>query len=320
MANDTDPNKKKTPSIVIGPVISTLEVGDTAKLDTVYRRSWYRPFYFSNDPSAALSGEIYKYTNKYEGQQYIHTINATPIKSASSPYPFFATKLDPARPDRLVSASAVRLGDTDILLRDADPTGGGEKDVVRSETTDDTGLSIDDVTDGTEQSGSGASGKEKKYGKNSPGTGKFDPNRPISPDGDSSYDKEREFSERGDGGEGAGSGEQNEKVEGTGSNPFYNKAGFILIPSWLQWITWPLAILADAIFDGFGLSSGFKNILLIIIIGLVIFVIYKYTSDKKKNASAATDVNPKENANIRFGDASASISPEVARAVTLGLI
>lgn len=301
-------NDDKKPTIEVGPLITSIEISEgTAKEGVTYQRTWYRPFYFSNEPEPDLDGESYRYTNVYNGELYIHTINATPLgQRDGSPYPSFQTAFDPDRPDRLVSANDVRFEDVDIKLSDADPIKqGGASDVIRTSPTNDTGLSFDEIASGTIQSPDQGSGvkKETKFGPNSPGTGVFSPDRPSSGDNKSSYDKERAASER------------TEQAEGKGTNPFFNRDGFILLPSWFQWLTWPLAILADALFDGFGLTTGFKNILLLIILGLVIFAIYKYSSkNRNENVSMSNNTAPKG------VEVSASVSPDVARALALGLI
>lgn len=283
---------EKEPKVSVGPLITTLEIPDgSAIIGKVYQRSYFRPFYFSNQPNPDLSGELFRYTNAYTGERYIHTIDASPLRG--TPYPFFETKFDPERPERNISAGSVLVDDT-VRLADANPRpGNSQNDVIPAGETDDTGLSYDDVSQGTGDSEQGAGQKpgnsndntdENKYGAGSPGNGVFDPNRPISADGSSSYDNERRASER-----------------GGGSNPFYNRDGFITLPSWLQWITWPLAILADAIFDGFGLTAAGKNLLLLLILGLVVYVLVKNgsTSSQTQNGqrngtSTSSDFDERE--------------------------
>lgn len=283
-------NKDKQPRVTVGPLISSVEIPEgIATVGKIYKRTYFRPFYFSNSPNPDLSGELFRYTQVYTGEAYIHTVEASPFKG--TPYPYFETKFDPNRPERLIDPRDVTIGG-DRKLEDSKNDNNGDPDgIVSAEETNDTGFSGEEIIKNTPgdngTTGSGDTG-EDRFGKGSPGSDKYKPGTPEGSTDDangSSYINEQRASTR----------------EG-GTNPFFNRDGFILLPSWFQWITWPLAILADALFSGFGLTAGGKNLLLLIIIALIVYVLYKNGTFNRENKTKEQDRSFGRGENVRAND------------------
>lgn len=272
----------KTPRIEIGLLTASVDISEAGGVvGTTYRLKFWRPFYFSNDPDPILGGKVYRYTNTYEGEKFIHIIEGSPYPG--TPYPFFKVDFE-QEPNAKFSIDSVSFSDgTKPSLDSQDMLSGQEGNsatqvkvdgLTDEEPFSDESLTVpngnDPITFEGEPLGSAGpfsavddilNGEENESGK-SDEENTSSLNNEVS---NTSYNT-------------IGS---NPNPEGTGTNPFYSREGWITLPSWFQWITWPLAVLADTLLDGFGLTAAGKNVILLIILALLAYVLFKRATNEK---------------------------------------
>jgi len=273
-----------TPRVEVGPLMLTMDISElTISRNTVFRMRAWQPFRFVNDDKPYDEGEFF-YTQKYNGEQYVQIIKASPYKNTLG-LPVFKTSPD---------ANGLMASNLTLVepIR-SDSKFGGDSDRIHDVPTDKEFVAgtANGIFDAVVPSSGGGVTPSGSDSGNQPGDVKGGDPFSVSPS-----TGEDEASRTGNTGlPNAPDAELNGRI---GNNFLVNKPGLITAPAWLATILSPLAALLSWIINDVLNIGAWKNLIVgwvIMFLALIIGVRYIKNKNKKEGVEVSNSSNNLQN-------------------------